>query len=351
LNREKASVVTGPSGPVPQIEAPVVGGASIGVAAYNAVSCSSSANCIAVGATSSGVAQVGMSSDGGLHYVATTLPSGVPPLHAVSCASSTQCAAVGVNHWLSSGDGGKSWRDHVVSDLGLNLLGVYCSSTSCLSAGTETKALRPNEEAQIFRSSAGGSTWKPASVPPQVAGIGSIACPTSTTCIAVGTAVLVSTDDGQTWNEVGVTGGFQQLTSIACSSSTKCTAIGPNPGGVHNHALGADAVETTDGGNTFHAVDFPYYSASLFDVACASATSCIARGAEGTGQSGPAFVSSSDGVVTWQSGAPPPSFVAVAGISCPTGGSCVLVGQTASGAAATSLSPGGQWSAAQLFAP
>jgi photosystem II stability/assembly factor-like uncharacterized protein len=250
-----------------------------------------------------------------------------------------------VNHIVTTSDG-KSWNDHVLPDTGLNLLGVACSTRACLAAGIESKPLRPNAQAQIYRSSDGGTTWKAMSVPPQVTGIGAIACPSAQTCIAVGTAVLVSSDDGVTWDPVGVSGGLQQLTSISCSSSTTCIAVGPNPGGIYNHELGADAVLTTDGGTTFDSVSFPFYSASLFEVSCTSATSCIASGAAGTGETAPAFVVSSDGGLTWNLATPPPTFSAVAGISCPNGGSCVLVGQTPSGAAATSLSPKGQWSAA-----
>lgn len=337
--------------PAPHVETPVAGGASAGVAAYNAVSCPSATSCVAAGATSSGTAEIGTSSDGGSTYSLVSLPTGIPALHAVSCAGTGQCVAVGVNHAVTSVNGGKSWIDHTLSDSGLSLLGVTCTTASlCLAGGTESQVQRPSAQAQIFRSTDQGATWTAASVPPQIVGVGAIACPTSKVCIAVGSSVAESTDGGSTWQPMGVTGVVQQLTSIACSSSTTCIAVGPNPQGVYNHALGADAVETTDGGATFHSVNFPYFSASLFEVSCASATACIASGAEGTGMTGPAFVSSSDGGVTWNIATPPPSFNAVAGISCPPGGSCVLVGQTSSGASTISLSPQGNWSTANLVA-
>jgi photosystem II stability/assembly factor-like uncharacterized protein len=337
--------------PAPHIETPVAGGASAGVGAYNAVSCSSPTSCIAAGATSSGAAQIGISTNGGSTYSSASLPSGIPALHAVSCEGNSLCVAVGVNHIVTSSDGGKSWKDHALADTGLSLLGVTCSTSSlCLAAGSESTAQRPSAQAPIYRSLDQGASWTLTSVPPQVVGIGAIACPTTTVCIAVGSSVLKSTDGGSTWQQMGVTGKVQQLTSIACSSSTTCIAVGPNPEGVYNHALGADAVETTDGGANFHSVSFPYYSASLFEVSCASTTSCIASGAEGTGITGPAFVASSDGGVTWNVATPPPTFSAVAGISCPSGGSCVLVGQTPSGAATSSLSPQGEWSAVKVDA-
>jgi hypothetical protein len=156
---------------------------------------------------------------------------------------------------------------------------------------------------------------------------------------------LVSNDAGATWTPVGVTGGVNQLDSISCSSSTTCVAVGPNPGGAFNHALPADAIETTDGGATFHDITLPAYTASVFEVSCSLGSTCVASGAEGTGQSAPAFATSSDGGTTWAASAAPPTFVGVSGISCVSAGDCVLVGATNGGAATVSLSANGRFGA------
>jgi hypothetical protein len=88
----------------------------------------------------------------------------------------------------------------------------------------------------------------------------------------------------------------------------------------------------------------PPYSASAFEVSCSSPSTCIASGAEGTGQPAPVFVSSTDGGLTWSNAAPPPSFTGIAGISCPAGGTCVIVGRTPAGPATVTRTPGAQWS-------
>jgi hypothetical protein len=260
--------------------------------------------------------------------------------------------AVGANHIVTSTDGGQAWRDHVIVEAGINLLGVTCSAASlCLATGTQSQANQATSQARIYRSVNEGATWTLSTVPPQVGGIGSVACPTPTTCIGVGSALLVSANDGSTWTVTGATGGFQDLTSIACSSVSTCIAVGPNPEGQDNHALGADAVLTTNGGLSFTAVTFPAYSASLFEVSCSSVSTCIASGAEGTGQSAAAFVASSDGGVTWSTATPPPGISAIAGISCPSAASCVMVGQSTSGPVSISRSGQGLWRAAQPTAP
>jgi RHS repeat-associated protein len=321
------------------VEMPVPGGASLGVSAYNAVSCLTSTKCVAVGALASGQGQIGTTTNAGTTYSPISLPASTPALRAVSCVANAECAAVGVGDIVTSVDGGMSWTSHQLSDAGLNLMGVDCTSSSlCLAVGMNTQAPRPSSHAEIYRSTDQGSTWTLASVPSQVSGIGAVACPTATRCIAVGSNVLVSNDAGATWTPIGVTGGVSGLVSISCSSATTCVGVGPNPQGEVNHALPAEAIETTDAGGSFHTVKLPPYTASAFEVSCSSSSMCVVSGAEGTGQSAPTFATSSDGGGSWTVGTPPPSFVGVAGISCLSGGNCVLVGSTSSGAATVSLS-------------
>jgi hypothetical protein len=322
---------------------PVPGGAALGAAGYNDVSCISSTNCVSVGAGATGQAAIGLTSNGGTTYqAATTVPSGTPDLRADSCVSGTLCAAVGGNDIITSIDGGQSWTAHVLNAPELNLLGVVCPSTSlCLASGENEQVSSP--QAEIYRSTDQGTTWTLASTPPQVVGIAAMACPTASTCIAVGSAVLVSSDGGATWAPVGVTGGIQNLNSISCASATTCVAVGPNPEGPFTHSLPADAIVTTNGGSSFSNLTLPPYTASVFEISCSTNLTCLASGAEGTGQSGAAFAVSSDGGATWSTPTPPPDFVGVAGISCVSDGTCVLVGSTTSGGATVTRSPSASW--------
>jgi BNR/Asp-box repeat len=263
----------------------------------------------------------------------------------VSCVSSGTCVAVGGSSIVTTANSGANWSLDKLSIPGVSLLGADCpSATQCLVSGLDSTNSLPGNQAIMMISSNGGSTWSPASLPSGVAGIGSIACPTSTRCIGVGSAVVVSNDGGQTWQTVPVTGGVIELTSITCSSATDCVAVGPNPAGVSNPQAGGDAVVTTDGGTSFSAVALPASSASLFEVACSSATACVAGGGTGSGALAPTYLASTNGGTSWSYGTAPP-FTGISGLSCPTSATCVAVGRTAVGPAAA-MTSAGQWNLA-----
>jgi hypothetical protein len=331
------------------------GGASTAGGGFNAISCDAPGTCIAVGGDSSGTADAGVSTNNGVSFISGSLPVSTPVLKAVSCVGGSTCVAVGGNDIVSSANNGSTWTSHPVSDTGnIDLLGAGCqSSTECLVVGMEQIQTNPAGQgfqanlAVMWRSVNGGQNWSKSSLPGGVAGIAAIACPTATRCIAVGSNILESNDAGRTWTTMPVKGGAGQLLSISCSSSEVCIAVGPNPAGDTDPTRAGDSVETTDGGATFTVVALPASSAAVFQVACLSATSCVAGGATGTGASAPVFLSSPDGGTTWSNATGPPSFSAISSISCPAGGSCVAVGSAVTGSSTASstasLSPMGQW--------
>jgi hypothetical protein len=324
------------------------GGAVPGSGGFNAVSCATTTDCVAVGADAAGAAVASISTNAGSSFASQPLPAGTPALSSVSCAGSSTCVAVGKDDIVASGDGGATWSAHSLSNTDFTLLGVGCqSATLCLAGGINDHPLRQDNQAVIVTSTDGGVTWKQSAVPSFVAGVASIACPSATRCIAVGSNVLVSNDAGATWSPVAVKGGTGQLLSITCPSATTCIAVGPNASGANNPNAPGNAVETTDGGITFSAVTLPPASASVFEVSCASVTSCVAGGAMGTGAATPVFLSSTNGGASWATAAAPPNFMGVAGLSCPPGGACVAVGRAGTGtslqSSTASLAPGGQW--------
>lgn len=345
------------SATVPSGMAAHPGGATVGNAGFNAVSCESPSSCVAVGADAAGNAVAATSSNGGTSFVSQPLPAGTPRLASVSCVSGTTCVAVGGNDIIHSTNNGASWSGKLFSQNGLSLVGVGCESTTlCIAGGLQApEASNPDDpddqftpnQAVIFTSEDGGSTWTQATIPENVAAVTAVACPTATTCIAVGSNVLVSTDGGQTWVIAPVKGGMGQLLSISCASATICVAVGPSGAGEFNPNAPGDAVETTDGGSTFQAVTLPSGSSSIFEVSCGSATSCIGAGATETGASAPVFISSTDGGSIWSNATPPPKFTAVSGLSCPALGPCVAVGSVPQGTSnmptTASLGPSGQW--------
>jgi photosystem II stability/assembly factor-like uncharacterized protein len=333
------------SQPSPSFQRP--GGSSTGTSGYNAVSCMSASSCIEVGADSSGNGVVATSQATAISFSSAPVPSGTPTLTAVSCVSPGTCVAVGGNAVLNSTNSGSTWSLQPLPTKGLTLLGASCqNSTRCFVEGVASGSTLVGDQAVIMSSSDGGTTWSVSTMPPGVAGIAAIACPTATRCIGVGTTVIVSSDGGQTWQTASVNGGVDQLLSISCATSTQCVAVGPNPDGVSNPNAQGDAVETTDGGNTFEVVPLPKATASLFIVSCSSATVCEAGGATGIGASGPTFITSTGGISSWSDQAPPSGFSAISGIACPSAQDCVATGHTSTGPSVAASTTPGQWSEA-----
>jgi hypothetical protein len=324
------------------------GGSSFGISGFNAIGCMSATSCVEVGSDSAGAGVAATSTGNTTTFTKDALPEGTPSLNAVSCASAGTCVADGDGSVVSSTNGGTSWALHTLPLPGLTLVGALCqSATQCLVTGYQTLGDLAGNQAEIFHSTDGGSTWAPSTMPAAVGGISAIACPTTTRCIGVGSAVVVSNDGGVTWAYVPVNGGSPQLASIACASSTQCIAVGPNPAGISNPAAPGLAVETTDGGSSFGVITLPAKTASVFDVSCASSTSCEAGGAMGTGATSPTFVASSDGGTTWRNQAAPPGFSAVSGLSCPSAAGCVAVGRTTTGPTVAQATTSGQWTESQ----
>ena len=138
---------------------PIIGGASSISGGFNAVTCTSQLNCIAVGADNALGGVVSSTGDGGNDWSQSSTAVGQPVLNAVSCATSSLCIAVGQGASARSTDGGTTWTTFAVPTANTTLLGVQCpSSTACVSVG-----VRPGRNApltgQVLVSSNGGQTW------------------------------------------------------------------------------------------------------------------------------------------------------------------------------------------------
>lgn len=153
-----------------------------------------------------------------------------------------------------------------------------------------------------------------------------IACPTATTCIAVGTTasgaalVMRTTDAGSSWHQVNTGVSGSGLNAVACEGATACVAGG---------AAGT-VLQTADGGSTW-TIDAPDATGrgDFTSIACPSATQCFAVS---NGGSGGTLEESSDGGTTWQTStwqAPQvegESDAGLASISCIDADHCVAVG-------------------------
>jgi hypothetical protein len=125
-----------------------------------------------------------------------------------------------------------------------------------------------------------------------------------------------------------------ELTSIACPSSSMCLAVGGWFGfAAHKRVVLAPLAARFDG-SRWSVIPVPVADAYLGSVACASATDCVAIGASGVmpSLSGPpptpislAFDGSAWSPITFAA-VPGVSQLAPVAVSCPSSGACVAVG-------------------------
>ena len=238
------------------VNGPKVAGSSYNV--LNGVSCTGAAFCVAVGSeldahtfwTKTVVEQWNGKT---WSTVASPNPSSTSHLEAVSCSSTTSCSAVGDYSSRSAGEAvalfehwnGRSWS--VVAGPRTTapnprLTGVSCpSSKTCLTLGSVDTGL-------IDSSTVIAARWDgkelalvaPATLTTRSDGLGVVSCTGATSCFAVGSfdnstnavrpQALIERWNGKTWSTVAAapsatgTGGW--LSGVSCTSSTSCLAVG-----------------------------------------------------------------------------------------------------------------------------
>jgi hypothetical protein len=172
----------------------------------------------------------------------------------------------------------------------------------------------------------------PASIPSELFGV---ACPTVTSCVAVGESLrgtLVEDWNGSSWTRTASpnpgSGPSGRLHRVSCPTTTSCFAVGAysTPDIAHSFGVTRTLVEHWDGTSWTVSLSpnrVGTQFATLNDVACATTTSCFAVGWDGrTG-----LIEHWDGI-RW-SIVTTPSPLATSelwGVSCPTTSSCVAVG-------------------------
>ena len=167
-----------------------------------------------------------------------------------------------------------------------------------------------------------------------------VACPSATTCFAVGGAsagtVVSTSDGGKSWTTTTVA-GVDQLKGISCFDATHCVAVG--------NATGAGAAATTRDGRTWIAVGSLSSATALSSVSCVAPSRCLALGST-YATSSQRWTSSElvsvDGGTTWTAAAAPTYKGIPTGLNavrCPTSQRCFVVG----GGTWVSDSFGGSW--------
>jgi virginiamycin B lyase len=266
--------------------APANGGEGV----LNAVSCTSTTNCLAVGGGDAGTLAERWN---GKHWSTTPITTG-PELFGVSCTSASLCYAVGnggagaavIERW-----NGKKWS--VVSSpasVGY-LTGVSCTSAKdCGAVGYGLEHWN-------------GTKWSTVAGPHPTnffAGpLSAVSCPRKANCFAVGQG-QTATEQAQTWtahwdgtswapvpspNPADFFGGI--LSGVSCAGATNCIAVGVNESGstYGRKTEGGTLIEQWNG-TRWSIVGSPNPAGlgTLNSVSCTTATNCVAVGFSGAGK-------------------------------------------------------------------
>jgi hypothetical protein len=179
------------------------------------------------------------------------------------------------------------------------LFSVACPSTgSCVAVGNY---MNSSGNWQGLIETLSGGSWEATEVtlPGNAEGdtgssLDSVACPSTTSCVAVGdynngASALVVTGSGTTWKATeaplpaNASGGFAVLNSVACPSATSCVAAGDYYGTPAGTPFGLIVTGPAGSGTTWTPTEAPLpangissYLGEWPAVACMSATSCVA---------------------------------------------------------------------------
>lgn len=205
---------------------------------------------------------------------------------AVSCPSPSECIAVGQagTSALAIGWNGRRWRVQLapVRSRGMSVLnGVSCTSAaSCIAVGYREQ--NPSAPTRALVERWNGAVWStvrtPTTNPLENAMLNAVSC-TGGFCTAVGslrTRPLVERWDGRRWsvqrNPKG--GPDASLAGVSCVSPADCTAVGFQT----NNALESVAERWTGGQWSIERTPTPARGSVLWSVACVSAADCVAAG-------------------------------------------------------------------------
>ena len=211
----------------------------------------------------------------------------------------------------------------------INLVAVACpSATTCEAVGYNVPTPTTAYDLVVTITNGVPSTPQAVSGPgPELLGLDAVACPRATTCVAVGTeyfseqlvgGVVVTITNGIPGTPQVVPGG-SGLDAVACPSATTCEALGVN--GSYQEVV----VPITNGTpGTPQAVPG---AELLYAVACPSATTCEAVGHSTSGQG--VVVPITNGTL----GTPQvvPGTSGLGAVACPSATTCEALGGSTSG--------------------
>jgi len=225
-------------------------------------------------------------------------------LAAVSCGSSAECVAVGrsdgsrLQPLIESWDG-SGWSivpSPAPSPTGNNLNGVSCpDQTHCMAVG----AVEVGADQQTLIESWAGTTWSVVPSPsPSPTGnfLSGVSCSDQAHCMAVGSSqvgtngqqTLIESWDGTSWSVVPspdvATSTYEELFGVSCTGPTDCTAVG-----FFDSDSGVETLVESWNGSAWSIVPSPNPTSipglsgdSLHAVSCTGSTACVAVGGDST---------------------------------------------------------------------
>jgi photosystem II stability/assembly factor-like uncharacterized protein len=197
--------------------------------------------------------------------------------------------------------------------------GISCpSSTTCVTVGSRTDPVL-GTVAGAARTTDGGATWTTSVVPSGTYELDSVVCTSMTTCLAVGRGasdgaphVDRTTDAGAHWSDMTAP-AITYLRGIACTSALHCVIVGNG------------IASTSDGGTTWTVPIATPGNTPLVSIACPTTLHCVAVGNPGS-TSPSAIDTSADGGATWTSRTVPAGNIYLQSVACSSATACVAAG-------------------------
>jgi photosystem II stability/assembly factor-like uncharacterized protein len=142
------------------------------------------------------------------------------PLYSVYCSSTENCLAIGQQYAATTSDFGRTWKGHRTLHDGAVVGTMACpTSHECVAVGVSAEDTPQYDSfphrALVLTTTSGGGTWtREPPLSKDVGGLNDISCPSKTYCLAVGTPVdgtgglaLVTTNLGRTWRRLSLPKG------------------------------------------------------------------------------------------------------------------------------------------------
>lgn len=281
-----------------------------------AVACPSSSICLAIGTYegSRGVLPMAVSWDGSSwtqgNVEELTEDSDADifdtSLGGVSCSSTTDCVAVGAYATQNGIGGSPESEEHGLHELTIrfngtawarpsedaptgSINGVSCpDEATCIGVGSgdaPDDGIGTVNQAWLMQ----GAEWKPLSMPSPESSkvLMDISCSAADACTAVGANTstgkfLVERWNGTSWSAqtppVPSTGSGHTLASVSCPSASSCTGVGYSDTGEENTAMRALRWSGSSWSESSITAPSGATSTALLDTDCATESSCIAVG-------------------------------------------------------------------------